>query len=513
MRIALLLVLFFASLLSYEIKNSDGDVIFYIGGENNDRISINCGENVDEDYALKVCGKVTATDFIKDTVTLDFKDSDDELEGNETNDNHTAIVTLELNKASSEDITFHFETKDDTADSSDYDKVDKDFTISAGDDSIDIEISIKGDTDVEKDEKIDIEITDVKNADLSDATATYTILNDDEGVNIQMQDPDKTESAKEGKSMPFTVVASEKVSGDTTVKWKILHADTDGTNDDDFDDVTGSVVIKDGKKKADINLKAKDDDLYGVDEHFSIELTDADNDAVINDDDDANKQQGIVENNDEKPTIKIDDPDAVDEGEDIDFTVTIDKAEIDVSFDFATKEDTAKEGDDYDGKSGDDVVISAGDTTSTITISTIDDDDDDDDDSNFVVDLSDLKNVDADDVDGNGTINDNDDSGGGWFSDKRLKKEITPLHNPLQKLQQIQGVTFHWRDVKRGESEEVGVIAQDVEKVYPQVVTTGKDGYKRVKYHLLVAPLIEALKELKKENEDLRQRVKKLESQ
>jgi hypothetical protein len=113
--------------------------------------------------------------------------------------------------------------------------------------------------------------------------------------------------------------------------------------------------------------------------------------------------------------------------------------------------------------------------------------------------------------DATGTIN-NDDSSG-FFSDKRLKTDIKPLEDSLQHIEQINGVKFYWKDKKRfGSQKEIGVIAQDVEKVYPQIVTTDKDGYKKVNYQLLVAPLIEAVKELKKENEQLKQRVEKLEN-
>jgi hypothetical protein len=63
----------------------------------------------------------------------------------------------------------------------------------------------------------------------------------------------------------------------------------------------------------------------------------------------------------------------------------------------------------------------------------------------------------------------------------------------------LRGVTWRWRPgVPRRirKTPPIGVIAQDVEKVFPELVTTGRDGYKRVHYAGLIGPLIEAVKEL-----------------
>ena len=74
------------------------------------------------------------------------------------------------------------------------------------------------------------------------------------------------------------------------------------------------------------------------------------------------------------------------------------------------------------------------------------------------------------------------------------------IDNALEKLDQIRGVTFNWKDGTQekelDDTEQVGVIAQEVAKVYPQLVD-GEEGNMRVNYPGLVAPLIEAVKELK----------------
>jgi hypothetical protein len=67
------------------------------------------------------------------------------------------------------------------------------------------------------------------------------------------------------------------------------------------------------------------------------------------------------------------------------------------------------------------------------------------------------------------------------------------------KLRRIRGVAWRWREDAPEEAKEqpgVGVIAQEVEAVFPELVTTDEQGHKRVDYQGLVGPVIEAIKEL-----------------
>ncbi|MCM2352958.1 MAG: tail fiber domain-containing protein, partial [Pseudobdellovibrio sp.] len=81
-------------------------------------------------------------------------------------------------------------------------------------------------------------------------------------------------------------------------------------------------------------------------------------------------------------------------------------------------------------------------------------------------------------------------------SDRRLKEHIQPLDFSLEKLLSLNAVQYDWKDKEKfGKQHEIGFIAQDLEKVYPEVVRTDKDsGFKSVSYDKLVAPIIEALK-------------------
>jgi len=95
-------------------------------------------------------------------------------------------------------------------------------------------------------------------------------------------------------------------------------------------------------------------------------------------------------------------------------------------------------------------------------------------------------------------------------SDIRLKENITPILNPIAKIEAIGGYTFDWKpehkDLHGFEGHDVGVIAQEIEVIMPEVVTTRDSGYKAVKYEKLVPLLIEAIKDLQKQVDELKNR-------
>jgi Chaperone of endosialidase len=92
-------------------------------------------------------------------------------------------------------------------------------------------------------------------------------------------------------------------------------------------------------------------------------------------------------------------------------------------------------------------------------------------------------------------------------SDARLKTSIHPINNALDKLMSIHGVEFNWKKDGRG---DMGVIAQDVAQVFPNVISKDQNGIMAVEYDSLVGPMIEAIRTLKVENDDLRQKVEAL---
>ncbi|MBX2994653.1 MAG: tail fiber domain-containing protein [Bdellovibrionaceae bacterium] len=96
-------------------------------------------------------------------------------------------------------------------------------------------------------------------------------------------------------------------------------------------------------------------------------------------------------------------------------------------------------------------------------------------------------------------------------SDARLKKNILPLESSLDRIRKLRGVSYDWRDERFGNTHQIGLIAQEVEKVFPEVVKIdGESGTKSLMYGNLVAPLIESVKELKLENEKLKMALQQL---
>lgn len=112
---------------------------------------------------------------------------------------------------------------------------------------------------------------------------------------------------------------------------------------------------------------------------------------------------------------------------------------------------------------------------------------------------------------GNGTFSGTVNASCGLLicSDIRYKKDIQPLQNALSKVMQLKGVSYYFRKDEFKEKhftddKQVGLIAQEVEKIYPELVQTDAEGYKSIDYSKLTPILVEAIKELKGENEVLK---------
>ena len=109
-------------------------------------------------------------------------------------------------------------------------------------------------------------------------------------------------------------------------------------------------------------------------------------------------------------------------------------------------------------------------------------------------------------------------------SDIRLKKNIEAFPTVLDKVSQLQPVTYSWRtdeypQFRFSSGKAVGLIAQEVEKIFPDMVSTDQAGYKRVNYGALPYLMLQAIRELKAgndqlraENDNLRERIQRLEA-
>lgn len=134
-------------------------------------------------------------------------------------------------------------------------------------------------------------------------------------------------------------------------------------------------------------------------------------------------------------------------------------------------------------------------------------------------------------------------------SDIRFKKDVKPLNNALKQLTKLQGVSFHWKDLPQkdvqpqelldlenkgfqmqsirpapedtpmafieheGDGPQIGLVAQEVERVFPEFVSTDSNGYKSVAYEKLVVPLIEAVKTLNTRNTRYQKEIESLKAE
>jgi hypothetical protein len=93
-------------------------------------------------------------------------------------------------------------------------------------------------------------------------------------------------------------------------------------------------------------------------------------------------------------------------------------------------------------------------------------------------------------------------------SDQRLKENVTPIENALEKVKTLTGVEFDWKEetahVHGYHGHDVGIIAQDVQAVLPEAVRTNESGYLSVRYEKMIALLIEGMKEQQKQIDELK---------
>lgn len=90
------------------------------------------------------------------------------------------------------------------------------------------------------------------------------------------------------------------------------------------------------------------------------------------------------------------------------------------------------------------------------------------------------------------------------FSDARLKTNISTIPSALDKITALRGVSYNWRDAKISRSTQLGFVAQEVEKVLPELVAKDKKGMRSVSYTGVIPVLVQAMKEQQKEIDSLK---------
>ena len=118
-------------------------------------------------------------------------------------------------------------------------------------------------------------------------------------------------------------------------------------------------------------------------------------------------------------------------------------------------------------------------------------------------------NISGSNVHSEGTVTAEGDIVAYASSDERLKDKIIQISNPLDKINSIGGYSFVWNSEKQNiySGKDYGVIAQEIEEILPELVTTRENGYKAVKYDKIISLLIEGIKELSTEVKELKEKI------
>ncbi len=103
-------------------------------------------------------------------------------------------------------------------------------------------------------------------------------------------------------------------------------------------------------------------------------------------------------------------------------------------------------------------------------------------------------------------------------SDIRLKENIDTLDNVLDKLDHIAGISHTWKQgvhpyKQFAEGRQIGMVAQNVEQQFPELVQEDSEGYKTLSYEKMTAVLVQAVKELREENRQLRRELEEMRDQ
>ncbi len=346
---------------------------------------------------LKAVGTIEDDDEVPE---VSIANADPVMEGG------AAEFTLTLSAQSGQNVTVSYGTEDGSAVApGDYEVKRGRVTIPAGKTEAVIVVRTEDDDQDEVDtETFTVVLSAPVNATLDEAEGTGTIEDNDEVPVVSIED---APSVTEGGDAVFAVKLSVASGQEVTVQYAT--SDATATEGQDYNAAQGeSLVIPAGNTEATIVVETSDDLLDEDTETFTVVLSSPEHATL---DADADEGTGTIEDNDDAPTVSIEDAPSVTEGVDAVFAVRLSVAsgqEVRVSY--STVDVTATGGRDYRAAVGGSLEIPAGSTEATIVVGTIDDSVDEDTET-FTVVLSSLEHatLDADKGEGTGTIEDNDE--------------------------------------------------------------------------------------------------------
>ena len=353
-------------------------------------------------YDDVVVDDVTVTITENDTPELSIADVS--LEEDAAN----MTFTVALNVLSDKKITVDYATSDGTATAGDdYTAVSATtLTFAAGETEKTFTVAIKDDDLDEGDETFTVTLSGASNATIADAEATGTIIDDDRTPVLTLT-PATQSVAEDAGTMDFTVSLDAESSKEITVDYAT--SDGTATAGDDYTAVAlTTLTFAAGETEKTFTVMILEDDIDEDNETFIVRLS-APVNAAFAGDVSAIEATGTITDNDDTPSLSIEDVSLQEENANMTFTVTLSAASgKTVTVNYATSDGTANDPADYNETDGT-LTFSPGETEKTFTVTIKEDDIDEAEEETFTVTLSNQSNATVADATATGTIEDDDD--------------------------------------------------------------------------------------------------------
>jgi hypothetical protein len=310
---------------------------------------------------------------------------------------------VDLDAPSSEEVTVRYGSADATAEAgSDYEPVSGTLAFAPGEVSKTVRVVVLDDELDEPDETLTLGLSHPRNATLARASASGTILDDDDPPVLSIAGA----SGMEGDGqLDFVISLSAPSIAEVTVRY----ATRDGTAaaGSDYRPVDGTMTFAPGQVAMTASVAVIDDTLDEVDEEtFAVALS-ANTGASLDRAADRATATGVIVDDDDPPEVTVDDAAGDETVGSLAFVVSLGgPSAVDVAVDYATADDTATAGRDYEARSGT-LSFAPGTVARTILVPVLDDAEDEPDET-FVVTLSDPRNATLADGSATGTIRDDD---------------------------------------------------------------------------------------------------------
>ncbi len=284
----------------------------------------------------------------------------------EGNSGTTALTyTVSLSQASTQTVTVNYATADGTATAgSDYQAASGILTFAPGQTAQTVTVLVNGDTAVEPDETLTLNLNSASGATLARPTGTGTIVNDDFPPTLSVADISATEGNSSKKAFVFTVTLNQALT--TSVSVKYATANGTATSGSDYSAVSGTLTFSPGQTSKTVTVQVNGDTLYEADETFTLNLSNASG-AIIG----RSQATATILNDDTAPVISVSDA-SVTEGNsgttNAVFNLTLSAASgVATTVSYSTSDGTATAGSDYGSVSGI-ATIAAGQTKTTIAV-------------------------------------------------------------------------------------------------------------------------------------------------